>query len=253
MKAMLALRLLSKLSWGWGLVALAACVRPTPEPKIEIGVRVLNRITNQPVSGATVRLYNSQEEFLADQGVLYTATTDLSGLAVFSDLPPERISVVVSAESGQLNNWSNQTEFLFDATAASFFTFEVRVEEVPFANVLSGRGNKVWRRSYVQINGTRNSDCTARLERNFSLQRPSATSTNLILNDAGSLGCPGAGQSLGSASWRPSDDRTSLLIGLGNNATNQRRMVVLELSDTRLRLQEILSGATVLEEYQLVQ
>ncbi|MCU0448579.1 MAG: carboxypeptidase-like regulatory domain-containing protein [Bernardetiaceae bacterium] len=224
-----------------------------PEPRIQIGVRVLNRITNQPVSGATVRLYDSREEFLADQNVRYTATTDRSGLAVFEDVPPNRISLVVSAESGQLNNWSNKTEFLFDPTSAAVFTFETKIEEVPFANVLSGRGNKVWRRNYVQINNTRNTDCSARLERNFSLQRPDSASVTMILNDAGSQGCPGAGQLLASASWRPSDDRTSLLIGLGSSIRNQRRMVILELSDRRLRLQEILSGATVLEEYQLVQ
>jgi hypothetical protein len=242
---MLDFGLIKRVGWAAILVLVLSCgPRTVPEPTYELLVQVRDE-GNRAVAGATVKLYLSQEDFLADVAPLASARSDNAGLAIFQDLSTETFVYVVSAELQKANNWGTNMSVFFRDIGNYNQTYEAKISEVRFADILSGRGNRRWNQLYTQINGNRVTTCNQRFEVNFSRQ--------MVINYFVPVGCPGTGAQVSATGWAPSLDGTSLIIGQPNSQRNQRRMNILELTDTRMRLMEQLIGATIVEEYELVQ
>lgn len=236
---------MNKILICFSLLFLAACQpREVPEPTYEIQVMVRDE-GNRGVAGATVTLFRSQEDFLANTNAVATQKSDNGGVAIFTNLSKDVFIYVISAEFQKANNWNLSMTFGFQDIGKLVQNYEAKISEIRFADILSGRGNLRWNQLYTQINGNRSTACNQRFELNFSRQ--------LILTYYVPRGCPAAGSEASKTGWAPSLDGSSLIIGQPNSTRNQRRMNILELTDTRLRLMEQLVNATIVEEYELVQ
>ena len=244
-RIMAAIKSMNKLLICFSLLFLSACQpRVVPDPTYELLVQVRDA-GNRGVAGATVTLFLSQEDFLANTNAVATQKSDNGGLAVFSDLNKDVFIYVISAELQKANNWGISMTYGFQDIAKPVQNYEAKISEIRFADILSGRGNLRWNQLYTQINGNRSTACGQRFELNFGRQ--------LILTYYVPRGCPAAGAQASATGWAPSLDGSSLIIGQPNSTRNQRRMNILELTDTRLRLMEQLVNATIVEEYELVQ
>jgi hypothetical protein len=225
-------------------VMLGCSPRAIPDPTYELLIQVRDQ-TNRAVPGATVTLFASQDDFLANVNPIATMRADNSGQATFLDLPQNTFIYFVSAELLKANNWGANMQILFQDISNYTQIHQVKINEIKFADILSGRGNRRWNQLYTQINGNRVTTCNQRFVVNFGRQ--------MFLTYFVPVGCPGTGAQVSQTGWTPSLDGSSLLIGQPNSQRNQRRMNILELTDNRLRLMEQLTGATIVEEYELIE
>ncbi len=75
-------------------------------PQLEITVKDLS---DNNIAGATIKLYNSEEDFDLKENEVQTKTTDDSGKALFKDLSED--IYYFYAEKGELNNYYEVVTF----------------------------------------------------------------------------------------------------------------------------------------------
>lgn len=75
-------------------------------PQLEITVK---DETNNTIAGATVNLYNSEEDFYQKENPVQTKVTNGSGIVLFKDL--SEIIYYFYAEKGELNNYYEVVTF----------------------------------------------------------------------------------------------------------------------------------------------
>ena len=94
------------------VVVLSSCDREvdifkgqTSDPELNVIVVDSN---GDPVSGATVDLYNSEDGYITETGSVATATTDGSGSVIFSEETLAEPGVFYfNVSSGTLRNWAD--------------------------------------------------------------------------------------------------------------------------------------------------
>lgn len=82
-----------------GLFSFAPAERQLLPTKLKI--TVIDGLGN-PTEGATVTIYESEENYLKNENPVATAKTDNKGRAVFKDVKP--VSYYVDARKGDMNN-----------------------------------------------------------------------------------------------------------------------------------------------------
>jgi hypothetical protein len=226
-----------------GILCLSACNERVNTPTYTLIVNVRN-VFNQPVQGARVTLYLTQDDFEQDRNPLVNQLTNTNGDAVFTGLSINTLGYHISAERETANNWSSETRVNFANIGSPEQDARIVIAESAIANGLAGRSERRWRRTRQIINSSVQEGCNFRQDFVFS-RRGS-------LNIFNGAGCPGEGQLLGTNFWSQSPDGLAILLGT-SSTSSQQRLVILELTATRLRYIETpLQNVTIINEFDLV-
>lgn len=111
------------------------------------GLRIkVQDASGNPVSGATVDLFNSLDGYITEQGAIGSASTDGSGEVAFDQsVLTERGVYYFSVSSGALRNWSSTvaTDYLLLNSGETFVTTSLAEVSQAFINLTTGAWTNV--------------------------------------------------------------------------------------------------------------
>lgn len=222
------------------LLFVAISCRPTDviEPGYILEV-FAGDATNFGVEGATVTLFATLEDYQNNTNAVATSQTNSKGFALFKGLRIEVLAYFVSVERGEENNWE-ENKFITFKLDDQNQSYKTKIKG-SIANKIAGRYAKRWRKTAQFINNNANPSCDVLTEQVFR--------RDWFIQMFNSRNCPNAGSNAGQDIWSVTPDNRGIIRGVPGGSS-ERRLSVLELSDTRfVYVETLLQGFSIREEF----
>lgn len=135
----------------WLLACLWLCgCGEAPQPSGDLYVQVLDDM-GDPVQGAQVTLYATENDYLQEQNALSGAATDAKGMAIFLNLG--KGEYYFSAVRGRDNNLQGKRQVQVITTELGFKNDVTVIIRVSYVAEISAAQGKVWELQDVRLDG----------------------------------------------------------------------------------------------------